>query len=40
LTLAALGVTSYFSASQVHELVGHGSACVALGGRLSLLTAE
>lgn len=31
--LAAIGVTAYVSCDLVHELLGHGGACMATGGR-------
>jgi hypothetical protein len=34
LTLAALGVVAYVSETLLHEAVGHGGACLALGGRV------
>jgi len=40
LTLAASGVTAYFMASQAHEAIGHGVACAAIGGRITLATTQ
>ena len=37
-TLAALGVAAYLIADVLHEVVGHGAACVLHGARITLLT--
>jgi hypothetical protein len=38
-TAAAAGVTAACLASIAHEAVGHGGACLAIGGKVTLLTA-
>jgi hypothetical protein len=38
LTLGAMGIAAYILADVVHECLGHGVACVAAGGRITLLT--
>jgi hypothetical protein len=37
-TLAALGVVAFVVQSLLHEAVGHGGACLAAGGTITLLT--
>jgi hypothetical protein len=37
-TLAAVGVAAYLIADVVHEVIGHGTACLLHGARITLLT--
>jgi hypothetical protein len=37
-TLAALGALAFIAACVAHEAAGHGGACLATGGRITLLT--
>jgi hypothetical protein len=37
-TLAALGIAAYLIADVLHEVVGHGTACLMSGARITLLT--
>src|SRR6185503_6556660 len=37
-TLAALGIVAFVAQSLLHEAVGHGAACLAIGGRITWLT--
>jgi hypothetical protein len=38
LTLIAIGTISYIIADIVHEVIGHGGACLLAGGKITLLT--
>ena len=39
LTLVAIAIVAYALANMIHEGLGHGGACVAVGGRLEVLSA-
>lgn len=39
-TIAAIGVLAAIGVTTAHEALGHGSACLALGGRVTLVTSS